>query len=365
MLDMLRGLAGSLRKPRTFSEYVTQQMGRGLLAGPPVRPDVMKLAPAWLSRMGRCERLRAAARQERGLHVPSVLFMAITGRCNYRCPHCYTQRYAKEHMAVPMARRILREAQELGVGLIVVSGGEPLLHREFFAIPGEMPEVPFIVFTNGSLLRGFLNDGLATPNMLWLVSVDGPLDPCDARRGAGSFETAMDAMAALRERDIPFGFSITLSGDNVASATAPESVGMLVERGCRSGFFLEQIPSPPVEPPLAEQIEAGLARCRAALDVPIIGFPADELRFGGCQAGGNGIAHISPDGFLEPCPAARLAADCLAEVPLAQALANPFFKEFRDLKDRYANEGDSACSYSGHEETFEQALTRLGARCTV
>ncbi|HUT33339.1 MAG TPA: radical SAM protein [Planctomycetota bacterium] len=364
MLDMLKGIWGALKAPRTFSEYVAQQLGRGLLNGPPVRADVLKLVPRWLSRMARCERLRAAARAERGLHVPSVLFLAVTGRCNLRCRHCYTQRYAKEHMALPLARRILGEARELGVAIAVVSGGEPLLHRDFFQIPGEMPDVPFIVFTNGALVRPFLDDGLATPNMLWVVSVDGPREWNDARRGEGSYDVSMAAMDTLRERRIPFGFSVTMSGDNVAAAATPDFVGTLVARGCRSGFFLEQIPSPPTTPPLAEQIEAGLARCRAAFSIPIIGFPADELRFGGCQAGGNGIAHISPDGYLEPCPAARLAADCLQDVSLAAALSNPFFQEFRDLKDRFAHEGES-CSYSGHEETFERALDRLGARSTV
>jgi len=297
--------------------------------------------------------------------VPSVLFLAVTGRCNLRCRHCYTQRYAKEHMALPLARRILAEARELGVAMIVVSGGEPLLHRDFFQIPGEMPDVPFIVFTNGALVRAFLDDGLATPNMLWVVSVDGPREWNDARRGEGSYGAALAAMDVLRESRRPFGFSVTLSGDNVAAAATPDFVGSLVARGCRSGFFLEQIPSPPTTPPLAEQIEAGLARCRAAFSIPIIGFPADELRFGGCQAGGNGIAHISPDGYLEPCPAARLAADCLQDVSLAQALSNPFFQEFRDLKDRFSEERESSCTYSGHEETFEQALDRLGARSTV
>lgn len=364
MFDTLRGVWGALKKPATFSEYVTQQFGRGLLTGPPVSAEVYGLAATWLARMGRCERIRAAAREERGLHVPSVLFLAVTGRCNFRCRHCYTQRYAKEHMPLPLARRILAEARELGVGLIVVSGGEPLLHRDFFQIPREMPDVPFTVFTNGSLVRQFLDDGLATPNMLWLVSADGPRAWNDARRGEGSLEGAMGAMDALRERRIPFGFSVTLSGDNVAAAATPEFVDSLVARGCRSGFFLEQIPSPPVTPPLPEQIEAGLDRCRKECAVPIIGFPADELSFGGCQAGGNGIAHISPDGYLEPCPAARLAADCLQETPLAAALANPFFKEFRDLKDRFSHESES-CSYSGNEETFEQGLSRLGAHSTV
>lgn len=364
MRDILKGLWGTVREPATFSQYVARQFGKGLLAGPPVMAEVLALVPRWLSRMGRCERLRARARAERGLHVPSVLFLAITGRCNFRCRHCYTQDYGKADMPLGLARRILSEARELGVGMVVVTGGEPLLNRAFFDIPREMPDLPFIVFTNGTLVEGFLRDGLASANMLWLVSVDGPRGFNDARRGDGSYDAAIAVMALLRERRIPFGFSMTLSGDNVAAATTPDFVASLVERGCRSGFFLEQIPSPPATPPLSEQIDAGLTRCRAAVPIPIIGFPADELRFGGCQAGGDGIAHVSPDGFLEPCPAARLAADCLQEAPLASALANPFFKEFRGLKDRFSHEGES-CSYSGHEETFEQALARYGARCTV
>ena len=364
MNDMLRGFSYVLGEPTTFSQYVAQQIGVGLLKGRPFRREVMALVPRWLSRMTACEAIRAAAREERGLHVPSVLFMAITGRCNFRCRHCYTQRYANEHMPVPLARRILAEGYELGVGLVVVSGGEPLLHPEFFEIPREMHDVPFIVFTNGAYLPAFLADGLDSPNMLWLVSIDGPREPNDSRRGAGSFDVALAAMDALRARNMPFGFSITLSGDNVAAATAPEFVRSLVARGCRSGFFLEQIPSPPCDPPLSDQIEAGLQRCRSAAGVPIIGFPADEIRFGGCQAGGNGIAHVSPDGFLEPCPAARLAADSLTEVPLATAAASPFFGEFRDLKERFSCDHE-ACSYAGHQETFEEALARYGARPTV
>jgi len=363
MFDALRAVWTAVKEPTTFSEYVTRQLGRGLLTMPPLPARVLRQVPRWLSRLGRCERVRAEA-IGRGLHVPSVLFMAITGRCNYSCPHCYTQLCAKEDMPPALARSILAQAEELGVGLVVVSGGEPLLHRDFFQIPREMPDVPFICFTNGTLLKGFLEDGLESPNMLWLVSVDGPRELNDARRGPGTFDVATAAIALLRERGLPCGFSATLSGDNVAAATSVEFVQDMFARGCRSAFFLEQIPSPPVEPPLSDQIEAALRRCQAVFDQPIIGFPADEVRFGGCQAGGNGIAHVSPDGYLEPCPAARLAADSLKEVSLAQALSSPFFREFRSLKDRHAHQSES-CSYSGHEETFEEALARCGAHATV
>jgi len=49
---------------------------------------------------------------------------------------------------------------------------------------------------------------------------------------------------------------------------------------------------------------------------------------------------------------------------LAGSFASPFFREFRDLKERFAR-AHEACSYSGHHETFEQALARYGAHATV
>jgi len=353
----------SAEEPATFSEYVMQQVGLFLLQGPPLDPAVTGLIPRWLSRMAECEAARASARSERGIHVPSMMFLAVTGRCNLRCPHCYTQQYEKKDMPIPLARRILTQARELGVSLFVISGGEPLLHREFFAIVRDMTEVPFPLFTNGFLAPRFLDDGLASPNLLWLVSVDGPRVLHDARRGAGGFDAAMTAMDALRERRIPFGFSTTLCADNVDAAADPKFLATLIERGCRYGSVQEQIPAPPSNPPLAERIDAAIARCRTELGIPITSFPADEARFGGCQAGGGGLSHVSPDGFLEPCPVARLAADSLADVSLEAALSNPFFKEFRELKDRFTRA--QSCSYSGREETFEDALARYGAHSTV
>jgi len=364
MLETLAAYARVKREPATFSEYVRRQLGQGLLMGAPLRSEVTALLPRLLRRMEEGESVRAAAREERGMHVPSVMFLAITGRCNFRCRHCYTRQYAAEHMSLPLARSILAQARELGVSLFVISGGEPLLHRDFFEIPAEMADVPFLVFTNGAFVPEFLAEGRESPNLLWLVSVDGPREWNDARRGAGSFDVALAAMDALRARGIPFGFSATLSVDNVVAATEPEFIASLVARGCRSGFFLEQIPGPPSDPPLGDIITERLALCRSQLRLPIIGFPADEIRFGGCQAGGNGICHVSPDGFLEPCPVARLAADCLAEISLEAAFSNPFLKEFRVLKERYSH-GHESCTYNGKTETFEEVLARYGARSTV
>ncbi len=353
-----------LSKLFTFDDYLLEQASRGFRSGPKLNGAVTLALPRLLMRIRASRAIRRELREKRDLHVPAVLFIAITGSCNLRCPHCYTSGYKKAHMPMPLAERILSEAYELGVSMIVVTGGEPLLHRDFFSLPPKMADVPFLIFTNGLRTPDFLASGAASPNMLWAVSVDGPRAENDARRGEGTFDAACEAIAALRSRGLPFGFSATISTDNIAGAMTPEFIAMMAKKGCRSGFFIEQIPGPLCEPSMGEQISERLAPCRDGSPIPILGFPADEIRYGGCQAGGSGIAHISPEGFLEPCPAAHIAADSLCDVPLATAFANPFFKEFRKLKEKFSTDVES-CTYDEHGEEIRSALEDAGIRPTA
>jgi MoaA/NifB/PqqE/SkfB family radical SAM enzyme len=347
----------------TFEDYLFCQSARALGTGPALSREVTAQLPVLLGRMAQAQATRARALEQRGLYVPAVLFLAITSDCNYRCGHCYTQGYQTGHMDLSLADRILSEAYDLGVGLVIVTGGEPLLHSEFFALPRAMSDMPFMVFTNGALLPGFLQQGLASPNMLWAVSIDGPRAWNDERRGQGSYDTAVLAMDALRVCGLPFGFSAALTARNVAAALDADFVTEMAGLGCRAGVFIEQLPAPPCDPPLGQQIERRLDRCRLSSPIPLVGFPADEVRYGGCQAGGHGIAHISPEGFVEPCPAAHIAVDSLANVSLAEALASPFLAEFRRLKDAVAT-GDESCAYVEHASNIQADLAGLGSRVT-
>jgi MoaA/NifB/PqqE/SkfB family radical SAM enzyme len=348
----------------TFGEYMFCQSARAFSSGPPLGPAVTAHLPVLLGRMTRAQALRERALRERGVPVPAVLFLAVTSECNYSCSHCYTQGYDTGHMDLALAERILSEAYDLGVALIIVTGGEPLLHREFFSLPPAMPDLPFMVFTNGTLVPTFLEEGAASPNMLWVVSVDGPWPWNDIRRGPGSYDMAVLAMDALRISGLPFGFSSALTADNAGAALDRGFVSQMADLGCRAGIFIEQLPAPPTHPPLGQQIARGLARCRRVSPIPLVGFPADEVRYGGCQAGGEGIIHISPEGLVEPCPAAHIAVDSLGDVSLEEALAGPFLEEFRRLKDAVTT-GEESCAYVEHEAGIQAGLADLGCRATV
>jgi MoaA/NifB/PqqE/SkfB family radical SAM enzyme len=348
---------------QSFGDYLLNHACRTLIGRPAACAKNAAAYSRLLMEIVHSKARREKVCAERGIAVPVLMFLAATGQCNLSCGHCYTRGYPKAHMSLELARRIVSEARELGVSLFVITGGEPLLYPEFLQIPRSMPEVPFVIFTNGSLVPEFLSSEEATPNMLWAVSIDGPRDANDARRGEGTFDLACRAMEALRSKGLPFGFSATLSEENLVPAMSAGFVHSMVERGCWNGFFLEQIPGPVCDPPLGTRIAKRLRKCRQGSPIPLAGFPADEVEYEGCQAAGRGLIHISPEGYVEPCPAAHLAIESLQDVSLEAALNGPFFKELRKVSRDLPPEGGS-CTYDAKSDEVCQVLASYPVKLT-
>ena len=75
--------------------------------------------------------------EAQGVHVPPLLIASITGKCNLKCKGCYAQGLRRASVAeLTMARwhGIFAEARELGVSLIMVAGGEPLMRPEILEV---------------------------------------------------------------------------------------------------------------------------------------------------------------------------------------------------------------------------------------
>lgn len=75
----------------------------------------------------------------------------LTTLCNLRCVHCYQEHNPGDTMSADMAHQLLAIADELEIGELVLTGGEPMLHPDFPAIYADARRRGFIVrlFTNG------------------------------------------------------------------------------------------------------------------------------------------------------------------------------------------------------------------------
>ena len=68
------------------------------------------------------------------LGVPISVHLDLTYRCNERCEHCYLEHDDKGEMTTAEIFDVFDQLADAGVFFLVLSGGEPLLRRDFFPI---------------------------------------------------------------------------------------------------------------------------------------------------------------------------------------------------------------------------------------
>lgn len=90
-------------------------------------------------------------------YFPEMNWM-ITGKCNYNCLHCFNAADNAPLMSewtLPEAKKLLDEAKKCGINAFTITGGEPMLHKNFFSIMEEIDRRGMYVKdlnTNGSFL---------------------------------------------------------------------------------------------------------------------------------------------------------------------------------------------------------------------
>jgi len=88
------------------------------------------------------------------LGVPISVHMDLTYRCNERCVHCYLDHDDRGEMTTAEIKGILDQLAEAGVFFLTLSGGEPLMRKDFFEIVSHARSLMFNVKlkTNGLLI---------------------------------------------------------------------------------------------------------------------------------------------------------------------------------------------------------------------
>jgi len=144
---------------------------------------------------------------------PFSFNLEITARCNQNCRHCYInlpahdKKVKKSELTVPQIQRIVDEAVSLGAVWSLITGGEPLLRKDFF-------DIYLYLKKKGLLVSVFTNATLITPEHIQFfkryppraieVTVYGLTQETyyGVSRTPGSFQSFMRGLDLLLENGI-------------------------------------------------------------------------------------------------------------------------------------------------------------------
>ena len=273
-----------------------------------------------------------------GFYPPRAMLISPTMRCNLNCYGCYAGDYSKEEeLEVEEIHRILNEAEEMGIHLVVVLGVEPFLRKDLFDIYREHPRMIFHVFTHGGFLDESVVEKIASSgNVSPAISLEGYEVETDRRRGEGHFQKVMKGMDLLREAKVLFACSLTQTRENTSILADDRFIDFLIEKGTILIWYFMCLPvgrKPDMNwmptPQQRDQMRQALARFRAAKPVLFVDFWNDGRLTNGCMAGGRMYFHINARGDVEPCVFCHFAADNIKERSLLEVLDSPFFREIR------------------------------------
>lgn len=313
--------------------------------------------------------LRRAA-EERGEHVPPFLIASITSLCNLHCAGCYARSLETcvdgepvEQMSAQDWGSVFAQAREMGVGFILLAGGEPMVRRDVMEKAAQFPEILFPVFTNGTMLTGdYLDLFDRHRNLVPVLSIEGGQQKTDERRGAGIYKRVQDAMAKMREKRIAFGASVTVTSENMNEVVSREFVNSLGEDGCKAVIYVEFVPTNENLKHLAlddadrEELSERLKALRQEDDsILLISFPGDEKSSGGCLAAGRGFFHINSHGGAEPCPFSPYSDINVKDNTLREVMDSKLFRSLRE-EGILMEEHDGGCVLYQRREQVEALL---------
>jgi len=181
---------------------------------------------------------------------PLVLMLEPLFRCNLACAGCgkidYPDAILNRRLSV---EDCVKAAEECGAPIVVIPGGEPLLHKEIGEIVRELVARKFyvIVCTNALLLEKKLKLFTPSPYLSFSVHLDGLKEEHDRSVcQEGVFDRAVKALKTTKEAGFRVAINATLfnnaSPERVASFLDFVADELKVDVSISPGYAYERAP---------------------------------------------------------------------------------------------------------------------------
>lgn len=268
----------------------------------------------------------------RKLGLPIAGNFELTARCNFNCPMCYvhmTQEQVDAAGRELTAREwlgIARAARDRGMVFALLTGGEPLIRRDFFEIYEGMKDLGLLISvnTNGSLLQGRVLDRfLEAPPARFNISLYGGSNDTYSRMcGQPFYDRVRANIRALRQAGVEVSLNLSITPENQGDLERIYADAVDLNVNIRAASYMY----PPIRinggdyghghrlPPeeaAAQSVRwdklrftpeefAQRARAMEALTVPREGCPLEDETGVRCRAGSTSF-WMTWDGKMRPC----------------------------------------------------------------
>jgi radical SAM protein with 4Fe4S-binding SPASM domain len=277
--------------------------------------------------------------------IPLNCQIEITYRCNHLCTFCYNAPTGDPEMTREQLFEALRKVSEFGVLYVTLTGGEPLVHKNFFEIATEVRRL-------GMALRIYSNAFLlADPENVRKLKELKPMEVEVSIHGSraethealtrikGSFDRLMQALGNLQEAGVKVNLKCPITKLNQNELFQIRDIGD--KYGCRLTFDAVITPKDDGSTdPLAlraddQFLEKYWGEWYSELNRrpgPPTQNHCSSEDYAACGAGRAGFT-IDPYGNVLPCVSLRRKVANILEIESLKEVweASPVLSEVRDL----------------------------------
>ena len=184
----------------------------------------------------------------RRLGLPIAGNFELTARCNFNCPMCYvhmTQEQvdaAGKELTAQQWLDIARAARDRGMVFALLTGGEPLVRKDFFEIYRGMKEIGLLISinSNGSMLQGkVLEQFLEDPPVRFNISLYGGNNETYRNMcGLPAYTSVKENIRALRQAGVEVSINLSITPYNCADLEQIYADAVELDTNVRAGSYM-------------------------------------------------------------------------------------------------------------------------------
>lgn len=306
-------------------------------------------------------------------NIPWAILLDPTSACNLHCTGCWAAEYGnKLNLSFEEIDSIITQGKQLGIYMCIYTGGEPLVRKkDLIALCEKHSDCQFLSFTNATLIdEEFADEMLRVKNFIPAISIEGFEEATDDRRGQGTYQKVIQAMAILKKKHLPFGLSCCYTSQNLDSISSYDFIDQMVEWGAKFVWYFHYMPvgndAVSALLPNPEQREFMYHRIRdirATKPIFAMDFQNDGEYVGGCIAGGRRYLHINANGDCDPCVFIHYSDSNIREKTLLECLQSPIFMAYHDGQPFNENHL-RPCPMLENPELLRKMVEETGAHST-